>query len=101
MLVIFKNKEPYKWFFNFTDYNNYMDKNKLNSDEEITYYKGLGTWIQKDLEVIFKKDKLENFIETFEYDEDTDNIISSWMDKTMSDLRKDYLKGISFDIERL
>jgi len=78
------------YFFDFESYN----KAKIKSGQ-ITYYKGLGTWDPKDLKEIIRKDGLDNFIVTFDWDEESKRALDIWVGGD-SDLRKTELRGTSF-----
>lgn len=101
MIILFnKNKTPYKYFFDFDNYNDFKSKNDIDK-YEITYYKGLGTFEGDELKGIIEKEGLDKFIQTFEVDENTERLIKEWMSKETSDKRKEYLRGRMFDLFKL
>jgi DNA gyrase/topoisomerase IV subunit B len=86
-----------KFFFNLTDYNEYVN---LNPDDKLSwsYRKGLGSWKAAELKALIEKHGIEKFIKTFEWDDETESLLVEWMSKDTSDKRKEYLRGKSFDI---
>jgi hypothetical protein len=63
--------------------------------------KGLGSWKAEVLKAVIEKDSFDKFVETFEYDKTAQDYIKKWMSDKTSDDRKEFLRGLSFDIERL
>jgi len=88
-----------KYFFTLEEYNDFKSKTKRKFDYH--YYKGLGTWKSEDLEFLIKQDGLDNFIETLEWDDETSNLVDLWFLKDNSDLRKNKIKDIKFNIDEV
>ena len=86
-----KNRKILSWVYDLND--------EINSKNEIIYKKGLGSWSQKDLELVIKKDGLENMIEIIEFDDI--EIIDDWLNKDLADKRKDYIMKNDFSIAKL
>jgi DNA gyrase/topoisomerase IV subunit B len=101
LVTAIKNKKIINYFFTFDEYNVYINKHKDEAGISYQYYKGLGTWEKQDLQSIIAKDGIDNFIITIEYDPQTEKAINDWMSKETSDVRKEYLKGKSFNIDTL
>lgn len=99
LITAIKNKKIIDYFFNFDEYNTYLNKHKEHTNIEYHYYKGLGTWEAKDLKPLLIKDGLSNFIVDVNFDVDTDKLIREWMSKETSDIRKEYLKDKHFSID--
>lgn len=85
------------YFFTIEEFKTFISNNNV-SHLKSHYYKGLGSWKPKELKKLFTKEGLHKFIDTFEYDEDTDQLINDWFSKKTADVRKEYLRGLSFDI---
>lgn len=66
--------------------------------EEFKYYKGLGTWKEKDLKHIVEKDGMENMLDILEFDDP--EIIEDWLGDD-SEPRKKYLQENNFSIAKL
>lgn len=92
-----KNKKIKEMFFTFDEYNNYLNKNS-NHKYETHYYKGLGSWKDKDLKDLVNQYGLDRFIETLEYDEETDKLVNDWCSKKNAEVRKEYLRENEFSI---
>jgi len=99
MVIAFDKGKTYKYFFNFEDYNKFIDTNTKKL--KYTYYKGLGTFKGPELKEIFATDGLEDFIEAFEYDSKTLSSIDDWMNSKKADVRKTYLRDREFNIYQI
>ena len=84
-------------FGDFNEYNNWLKKNP-NSKLECKYYKGLGSWKDKEIKELVSKYGIEKFIEPMEMDKDSLKLIDEWVGKKNSDIRKEYLKQNEFSI---
>lgn len=79
-----------KWFYNMEDY----QKADLSGFES-KYYKGLGSWIEKDLKFVVEKDGLDKMLEIVDF---TDiDILNKWLDDD-SEPRKEYILNNTFNI---
>ena len=99
-MIVLSKKNPEHWFYNFTEYNEWLKTNSLNG-YSFSYKKGLGTWKKEDLQYIIQKSGFEQMLETFEYDKSAKDYISYWMENKHSDKRKEFLRGKEFDIQKL
>jgi len=88
-----KNNKPYKWVYNFQD----IDKLSNNAK----YYKGLGSWKQKDLEYIIKQDGFENMLVKFEFEEEDIEYLDKWFNSKRSDDRKEAILNNDFNIVKV
>ena len=86
------------WFYNLNDVDT-----KLYKNHNSTYYKGLGTWEEKDLKYIIEKDGVENMISIYKYTSNSDDIIDDWLnsDRKKSDKRKEYIEKNEFTLIKL
>lgn len=84
-------------FQTFDEYNNWLKDNK-NSKLECKYFKGLGSWKDKEIKDLVKKYGVEKFIEPLELDKDSFKLIDDWVGKKNSEIRKTYLKENEFSI---
>lgn len=92
-----KAKKVKEMFFTFNEYNEYLSKNP-DHKYYTHYYKGLGSWKDTELKELIAKHGLETFIETLEYDEETDKLVNDWNSKKTADIRKEYLRKNEFSI---
>jgi hypothetical protein len=92
-MSVMKNKMPVKWVYEISQ------AHTLKGD--IKYFKGLGTHTDKGLAHIIKTDGLENMIELFEYDEQANETIDSWLNEKRADDRKKMILKNDFDIIKL
>ena len=88
-----KNEMPVKWVYGI------QDADKLKG--HIKYYKGLGSWKEKALKVVVKKDGLVKMIEPLIYDDEAREAIDSWLKSTRADDRKEMLLGHDFDLIKM
>lgn len=93
VIVVKKNGKIVNWSYNL------FDNMILKQGEESHYYKGLGSWMEKDLKEIVQKDTLEKMIQMVDFD--SDQIIQDWLASENSDIRKDYIGQNSFSIASL
>jgi len=98
IIALERGGEIKHWYYSVNDVDESLYKNH-NS----TYYKGLGTWEEKDLKFIIKKDGVESMINVFKKTSKSEGIIDDWLngDKTKSDKRKEYIEGNEFDLIKL
>ena len=92
-----KNKKIKEMFFTFDEYNDYLTKNP-DHKYHTHYYKGLGSWKDSELKELVSNYGLDRFIETLEYDDETDKLVNDWNSKKTSDIRKEYLRENEFSI---
>lgn len=95
--MIDKKGEIKEMFNSFDEYNNWL-RNNNNSKLEVKYYKGLGSWKEKDIKSLVAKHGLDKFIKPFELDTDALRLIDEWVGKKNADIRKEYLKQNEFSI---
>ena len=84
-------------FQTFDEYNTWLKDNK-NSKLECKYFKGLGSWKDKEIKDLVKKYGVEKFIEPLELDKDSFKLIDDWVGKKNAEIRKTYLKENEFSI---
>lgn len=91
-----KGGKVVKWWYRIGDFD--ADKSK---GLDIKFYKGLGSWKEKDLKEIIAKDGIDKMIDIFEVDDET--ILDNWLlgDKKYSDKRKEYIKANTFSLIKL
>jgi len=100
MIMLKKKGKIEHWFFNFNEYNKWLESNDVH-EYEFSYMKGLGSWNKNDLQYIINKDGLSRLIETFELDKSAKESITYWMGSEYSDKRKEFLRGKEFNINML
>jgi len=85
-----------KWWYRIGDF----DENEAKG-LEVKYYKGLGSWKEKDLKAIIAKDTISKMIDIFEVDDPS--ILGDWLygDKKFSDKRKGYIMANEFSLIKL
>lgn len=86
-----------KFFFDLPSYNEYVNRNPDNKLDWV-YKKGLGSWKAPELKALIQKHGIDTFIKTFEWDDESETLLVEWMGKNHSDQRKEYLRGMSFEI---
>jgi DNA topoisomerase-2 len=72
---------------------------KVKSGEDSHYYKGLGSWVEKDLKDVVQQDGLDKMIQMIDFD--SDEIIQDWLAGENSDKRKDFIGANIFNIAKL
>jgi len=93
LIAIKKGGKIVDYFFDLKSY-----KESKIKGGQVTYFKGLGTWDPKDLKKLIQRDGLDNFIMTFQWDDDSYESLNAWIGGN-ADLRKPHLRGKSFNLE--
>jgi DNA gyrase/topoisomerase IV subunit B len=88
-----KNDMPVKWVYD-------LDKSDTLSGH-IKYFKGLGSWTEKGLKSVVKKDGLSKMIEFLEWDENAQETIDAWLNSKRADDRKEMIMSNNFDLIKL
>lgn len=88
--AVIKNKKIVRWIYSLDDSLN------LKAGEQGKYFKGLGSWKAADLELVVKKDGIENMIKLFNLDDI--EVLDNWLNGNKADIRKGYLTNNNFDI---
>ncbi len=97
-IIIGRKKDKIeKFFFDLKSYKEYETKNP-NSGLKYQYMKGLGSWVTEDLKYLISKNGIELFLQDFEYDENSFQMIDNWMSGKTVEFRKEALKDKEFDI---
>lgn len=95
-----KNDKIITWFYNFTEYFTFQKEN-LDKKYKYDYKKGLGSWDKDELDYIISIDKLDNMLEVFVLDDNSELMLDNWLSSSKSDERKAMLEGFSFNIMEL
>ena len=66
-----------------------------------TYYKGLATWDASDLNKLIKQHGIHHFIQDFEYDDESEQMILNWMYSANVDFRKEQMRDVQFNINSI
>ncbi len=94
-----KNDKINKFFFTLNEYNDYIKTNNDNKNNlRVHYFKGLGSWEPEDLSPLITKYGIEYFLEEFEFDKTTPEIVDDWLNSKNADKRKEYLRQNEFSI---
>jgi|GEM_PF-1859620 len=88
-----KNNLPQKWIYDI------REANTLKG--QIKYFKGLGSWSDKSLKFVLKKDGLEKMIDLLEYDEGAADMIDAWLNGKRADDRKTMIMENEFDLIKI
>jgi len=97
IVVLKKNNKIKHWYYSMND----VDESKYKTHES-KYYKGLGTWENKDLQYIIEKDGFEKMVNIFDYNKGaSDEIIDDWLSGDKSDKRKEFIAKNEFDLIKL
>jgi DNA gyrase/topoisomerase IV subunit B len=99
LIVASKKGKIVDWFFDLKEYNAFVEKNGDNY--EFSYKKGLGSWKASELKDIISRSSLDNFLETLEFDETTDDVVNSWLGDGNADKRKVYILENEFEINKI
>jgi DNA gyrase/topoisomerase IV subunit B len=89
-----KNRKLLRWTYELND-----PSFKINKGEDSKYYKGLGSWPEKDLEYVIQTDGLQKMIEPLVFD--NDELMDDWLSDKKADKRKEYIQGNEFSIAKV
>ena len=87
---VIKNKKLQRWIYN------PKEGLDLKPGESGKWMKGLGSWKEKDLQLVVKTDGIENMLKIFDLDDK--EILDDWLSDEKVQKRKDYLQENYFDI---
>lgn len=101
-IVTFKDKSGniVESFYSLNDYNKTVKSEpKKFKKYEQKYYKGLGSWKDSELKQLVRENGLDKMIELVEYKPEKDvEYIKNWLESANADIRKEYIKQNSFNI---
>ena len=95
IIGIKKGKKLIKWLYDLEEEKNL----KLVKGENSKYYKGFGSWNEKDLEYVIEQDGLNKMVVKFtgiDY-----KLLDDWLSSSKSDKRKEYIKEYELDINKI
>ena len=67
------------------------------------YFKGLGSWSPEQFQHLFDSSPngIEDFLEYFSLDEKDEILVDNWLNSEKTDIRKQYLRKYTLDIEKV
>lgn len=99
-IIVAKQKGKVKHsFMTLSDYSKF--KESTTDKFEYIYVKGLGSNSKEDLKSLYDKNGLYKYLQPFVLDEETEQMINSWMSKSSVEKRKEFLRDKEFDIGNL
>lgn len=98
-LIVIKKKDVItEMFFTLKEFNEYTSKNDVPTSQ-VFYKKGLGSWEKDELKFLITKFGRGRFIESLDYDHETDSsLIHNWINTNSVEARKVYLRNNQFDL---
>lgn len=101
-LVILRNKkdDPIKYFYSLNDFKAYEQQNDL-SKFKIDYKKGLGSWPKEEFIELFEKYGFEYFVQDLLLDDEGKVYVDNWLNGEKADMRKEYLREFTLNIETM
>lgn len=93
VIGIKKNRNLVRWTYSL------KDTLIAKKGEESKYYKGIGSWNEKDLLAVIQKDGLERMIDMLDFD--STEAIDDWLGDTKADKRKEMIMLNEFSITKL
>ena len=88
--AVIKNKKIQRWVYST------LDDLNLGQGETGKFFKGLGSWKEKDLQHVVASDGIEHMLKMFEVDDI--ELVDDWLSKEKVPKRKEYLQDNYFDI---
>ena len=101
-LVILRDKkdDPIKYFYSLNDFKAYEQQNDL-SKFKIDYKKGLGSWPKEEFIELFEKYGFEYFVQDLLLDDEGKVYVDNWLNGEKADMRKEYLREFTLNIETM
>jgi DNA gyrase/topoisomerase IV subunit B len=93
VIGIKKNRKLVRWTYNL------KETLTPKKGEESKYYKGIGSWNEKDLKHVIETDGLEKMIDMLEFDDP--QAIEDWLGDKTADKRKEFIMANEFSITKL
>lgn len=93
VIGIKKNNKLQRWLYSLNE------RVSMKAGEVSKYYKGLGSWEEKDLKFIVEKDGLQKMIELLEFD--SPEMINDWLSDKKADKRKEYIQDNEFNVAQI
>lgn len=95
-----KMTKIYKAFYSLNEFKEYETKHNISKYKK-NLYKGLGSWSKEQFQKLFESSPngVYDFLEYIKLDEDGKLYVDNWLNDSMSDKRKEYLRAFNFDIE--
>lgn len=87
LMIAYKGTKIIEYFRDFSSYQEWCSNNDV-SEYKIEYYKGLGGFDTETIEELFDIYGFESFIDTIEWDEDTEEILKNWLHRDCVEFRK-------------
>lgn len=91
IVALKKAGKTVKWFYDLDEYNAFDIKGY-----ESKYFKGLGSWTEKDLKLIVEQDGLSKMIQQIDFD--STEMMDDWLGDKNADKRKEYIQANNFSI---
>ena len=98
LITAVKNKKLVETFYNMDEYNEFYKNNKSLT---YSYYKGLGSWTQDELDEVIRKDGIKKLLNLVEYEDGDRELIDIWLNSKRADDRKEYIIKNDFDLIKI
>ena len=97
-----KKTKIYKAFYNLQEYKTYEASHDVSKYVK-SYFKGLGSWSAEQFQRLFDSSPngIEDFLQYFNIGENGEVLLDDWLNSEKSDMRKQYLREYSFDIDKV
>lgn len=94
LMLLKKGDKVIKTYFDFDEF----DNKDVKPGYKVKYLKGIGSWTPKEFDQVVDMYTLDGLIETYEWDDDAEEILIHWLSDKNVDVRKEYLSQNDFNI---
>lgn len=96
LIGVKKNDTLVDWAYNIDELTPAMEKKGV-----MKYYKGLGSFKEKDLKAVIERDGISKMIKIFEFDDEAEDTIRGWFMEDRVEYRKDKISQNEFSLIKL
>lgn len=97
-----KKTKIYKAFYSLGEYKEYEAKHDISRYPK-NYFKGLGSWSPEQFQHLFDSSPsgIEDYLQYFNIDKDGETYVDNWLNSDKTDVRKQYLRDYTLDIDKV
>lgn len=97
-----KKTKIYKAFYSLGEYKDYEAKHDISRYPK-NYFKGLGSWSPEQFQHLFDSSPngIEDYLQYFNIDKDGETYVDNWLNSDKTDVRKQYLRDYTLDIDKV
>lgn len=97
-----KMSKIHKAFYSLQEYKDYESSHDISKYKK-NYFKGLGSWSPEQFQHLFDSapNGIEDYLQYFNIDENGEAFVDDWLNSEKTDVRKQYLRDYTLDIDKV